>query len=98
MLLFLHGLSERSRLLFDCLDACQNHTGCCVHHNTVVNDLVNHKDDLRHVLDKRLSLKLALENLIEALVDAIQNLAKDELVVVSMTQNVYRHVAVAAED
>ena len=69
-----------------------------MHHDAVVNDLINHKDDLRHMLNQRLSLELTLENLIEALVDAVQNLAKNELVVVRVTQNVYRHVAVAAED
>ena len=69
-----------------------------MHDNSLVDQFINNENDATHVADQTFALELVLEDLVEALVNAVQNLPQDQLVVFCQPENVNRHITIASED
>ena len=76
----------------------KNRGGVQVHDDTLVDELVYNQYDCTHVLYQRTTLDSLPENTIEAVVDAVQCLAEDQLVVLAVPDHEEGHVGVAAEN
>ena len=59
-----------------------------MHDDTLVNQFINDEDHTTHIADQTFSLKLVLEDLVEAFVDAVEHLSKNEFVVFRHAKNV----------
>ena len=69
-----------------------------VHHDALVQQLVNDQDDATHVVDERLTFDALSENSIEALVHAVKQHTQDQFIVVDVTDDEDSHVRVASEN
>ena len=65
--------------------------------HSLIDKLVNDKYNPRHIIDQVPPLDLALEDLVKALVDAVQNLAENDLIVFFLTKHEDTHILVAPE-
>ena len=68
-----------------------------MHDDALIDYFIDDQNDATHIGDERLPLKLTPEDLVEALVDAVQYLPQHQLIVISQPQYVDRHVRVAPE-
>ena len=68
-----------------------------MHDDALVDYFIDDQNDATHVGNQSLPLKLTPEDLVEALVDAVEHLAQHQLIVISQPQYVDRHVRVAPE-
>ena len=48
-----------------------------MHDDALVNQFINDEDHTTHIADQTFSLKLVLEDLVEAFVDAVEHLSKN---------------------
>ena len=64
----------------------------------MIEKLINNEDNSTHVPNQTASLNLALEYPVEALMDAVQDHAKDEFIVISHAHDEDGHVRVRAEN
>ena len=68
-----------------------------MHDDALVDYFIDDQNDATHIGDERLPLKLTPEDLVEALVDAVQHLPQHQFIIISQPQYVDRHVRVAPE-
>ena len=54
-----------------------------MHDDALVDYFINYQNYATHISDERLPLKLTPEDLVEALVDAVQHLPQHQLIIIS---------------
>ena len=74
------------------VDARQYSSRVEVHDDSLVEELVDDEDNSAHVVDKGFALDLVAENAVKALVDAVEDEAEDQLVVLTVPNDEDGHV------
>ena len=84
--------------LWRSVDSLQNSACVEVHDDAWIQELINNQDDTTHVFDKRLAFDTLPEDSIKAIMHAVEELAKDQFIVLTMTNDENCHIRVASED
>ena len=60
-----------------------------MHYDSLVDQLIDDQDNSAHIADQTFSLELVFEDLVEALMDAVEHLTQNQLVVFGHSEDVY---------